>query len=309
MTPAGDVSLKYGVFYLLERIAVASLIIAIFLGVEIYLIEKLKISFHRLSFFDRITRLNETYSLLVRTYKRLADSHPKSFFTMPEEKRREFSLLRKEFLLVDEVVEGRDPDELAKEMFKDKDWTLENLRSTLEIDSDARNLFNWVSEPIDEKDIQVRTSVDSNLLREKINHLFNLRKYTRAQLVENNQIIKRLHSFTRIIFLLIGGALAAPFFDFGVTKFWSTYLFIAGSFGFLFKSSFRTTFEAMILIFARHPFDVGDIVLIDDMKLSVVVMRVFTTLFTRVDNGNEVYITNSRIIDKNIVNLSRQNKT
>jgi hypothetical protein len=309
LSPAGEISLKLGVFYLFERLAAAALVVVAFLGTERYLIEKLKLSFHRISFFSRITELNETYSLLARAFKRLSDSHPTSFFTMPEEKRKEFSLLRKEFLSVDEAIEGRKPEDLAKEMFKDKTWTLEELDFSLGIDSEARNLFKWVSEPIDDKDPADRTVIDADLLKIKIARLFDQRKYTRAQLIENNRIIKRLHSITRIVFLLLGGALAAPFFDFGVGKFWATYLFVAGSFGFLFKSSFRTTFEAMILIFARHPFDVGDVVLIDDLKLNVIIMQVFTTRFTRVDNGNEVYIPNSRIIDKNIVNLSRQNKT
>lgn len=64
-------------------------------------------------------------------------------------------------------------------------------------------------------------------------------------------------------------------------------------------------FNSLILILVEHPYDVGDTVIIDGVKLRVAAIDVFTSTFLRVDTGAVMYKLNKNVAVKNILNPHR----
>jgi len=73
---------------------------------------------------------------------------------------------------------------------------------------------------------------------------------------------------------------------------------------FVFGPSAKSIFESIIFVFVTHPFDSGDMVVIDDMWLNVQSIGLITSVFRRVD-GQETYAPNSMLATKYIYNVRR----
>ncbi|GLT81132.1 hypothetical protein SLA2020_525350 [Shorea laevis] len=76
---------------------------------------------------------------------------------------------------------------------------------------------------------------------------------------------------------------------------------------FMFGSSLRTVFEAIIFVFVIHPFDVSDRCVIDGVQMVVEEMNLLTTVFERYDN-EKIYYPNSVLATKPITNFYRSEK-
>lgn len=76
-------------------------------------------------------------------------------------------------------------------------------------------------------------------------------------------------------------------------------------FSFIFGNAAKNLFESMLFIFSIHPYDVGDMVMIDDSHMFVLEFGLFSTTFQRVD-GQVVVAPNSILSSKkHIVNIRR----
>ncbi|EHS63598.1 uncharacterized protein PGTG_20692 [Puccinia graminis f. sp. tritici CRL 75-36-700-3] len=76
-------------------------------------------------------------------------------------------------------------------------------------------------------------------------------------------------------------------------------------FSFIFGNAAKNLFESMLFIFSIHPYDVGDLVAIDDVHMFVTEFGLFSTTFQRVD-GQVVVAPNSLLISKkHILNIRR----
>lgn len=155
------------------------------------------------------------------------------------------------------------------------------------------------------------------LLLERIKVAYYSRHGTddeQAATAKDVHILKRLHAVLRVVFFVIGGVVAAPFFDFGTARLWVTYGVLMATLGFMLKGAARTAFEALILVFVRHPYDVGDEVVIEGMvtRLKVTEIKMFTTQFEKREEDGAaaaaaeiLYIPNARIMDKSVANITR----
>nr|XP_043627209.1 mechanosensitive ion channel protein 10-like [Erigeron canadensis] len=84
-------------------------------------------------------------------------------------------------------------------------------------------------------------------------------------------------------------------------------LFISSQFllaVFTFGNSAKSTFEAMIFVFLKHPFDVGDRCVIDGVQVVVEEVSILTTVFLKYDN-EKIYYPNSILATKSISNFNR----
>ncbi|MED6173978.1 hypothetical protein PIB30_064684 [Stylosanthes scabra] len=99
-----------------------------------------------------------------------------------------------------------------------------------------------------------------------------------------------------IVWLLIMGFLTTH-----VLLFISSQLLLAV---FIFGNTAKTVFEAIIFVFVRHPFDVGDRCVIDGVQMTVEEMNILTTIFLRYDNEKISY-PNSVLANKPISNFYR----
>ncbi|KAH9465217.1 hypothetical protein Pst134EA_013111 [Puccinia striiformis f. sp. tritici] len=76
-------------------------------------------------------------------------------------------------------------------------------------------------------------------------------------------------------------------------------------FSFIFGNAAKNLFESMLFIFSIHPYDVGDMVSIDDKEMVVMEFGLFSTTFVHLD-GKMVVAPNSQLIGKkHIVNIRR----
>lgn len=76
-------------------------------------------------------------------------------------------------------------------------------------------------------------------------------------------------------------------------------------FSFVFGNAAKNLFESMLFIFSIHPYDVGDLILIDDSPMFVLEFGLFSTTFQRVD-GQVIVAPNSVLFGKkHILNVRR----
>ncbi|GMH16003.1 hypothetical protein Nepgr_017844 [Nepenthes gracilis] len=69
---------------------------------------------------------------------------------------------------------------------------------------------------------------------------------------------------------------------------------------FIIGDTCRTLFEGIMFAFVKHPFDVGDLCIIDDCQLEVKQIGVLTTIFLAIDGSKEMWYPNSILITKAI---------
>ncbi|XP_024980652.1 mechanosensitive ion channel protein 10-like isoform X1 [Cynara cardunculus var. scolymus] len=73
---------------------------------------------------------------------------------------------------------------------------------------------------------------------------------------------------------------------------------------FMFGTSAKSAFEAIIFVFVMHPFDVGDRCVIDGIQVVVEEVNILTTVFLRYDN-EKIFYPNSILAMKAISNFNR----
>ena len=93
------------------------------------------------------------------------------------------------------------------------------------------------------------------------------------------------------------------------------YTFITGAgglifgLGFLFKDSCEKIFKSFIFVLVEHPFDIGDTVIIDKTRYTVLEMKLFQTTFKRLSDSTVTYIPNNALFSKYIYNEERSEIT
>ncbi|KAK9911500.1 hypothetical protein M0R45_035407 [Rubus argutus] len=74
--------------------------------------------------------------------------------------------------------------------------------------------------------------------------------------------------------------------------------------GFMFQNMCKTMFESIIFVFVMHPFDAGDLCVIDGVQMVVEEMNILSTVFLRYDN-EKIYYPNAVLLTKPISNFRR----
>ncbi|GAB2221829.1 hypothetical protein Droror1_Dr00013020 [Drosera rotundifolia] len=72
---------------------------------------------------------------------------------------------------------------------------------------------------------------------------------------------------------------------------------------FIFGDTCKAMFEGIILAFIKHPFDVGDLCVIDETEMEVKQINILTTTFLRLDTKRNALYPNSVLAAKAIINL------
>ncbi|GMN75536.1 hypothetical protein TIFTF001_056784 [Ficus carica] len=86
-----------------------------------------------------------------------------------------------------------------------------------------------------------------------------------------------------------------------VLLFLSSQLVVAA---FIFGNTCKTIFEAIVFVFVMHPFDVGDLCVVDGVPLLVEEMNILNTVFLKLNN-EKVYYPNLVLSTKPISNYYR----
>ncbi|XP_078154396.1 mechanosensitive ion channel protein 5-like [Carex rostrata] len=133
---------------------------------------------------------------------------------------------------------------------------------------------------------------------------FRDRKALALTLNDTKTAVNKLHQIVNVVvgvvvfvlWLLILGIATTQFF-----VFLSSQLVLAV---FIFGNTLKTLFEALIFLFVRHPFDVGDRCEIEEVQVVVEEMNIMSTVFLRDDNL-KIYYPNSVLATKPISNYYR----
>ncbi|GMH17605.1 hypothetical protein Nepgr_019446 [Nepenthes gracilis] len=78
---------------------------------------------------------------------------------------------------------------------------------------------------------------------------------------------------------------------------------------FIFGDTCKTLFEGIIFAFVKHPFDVGDLCIIDNIEMEVKRMGILTTSFLKMGTKDQALYPNSILATKSIVNLKETDPT
>lgn len=122
-------------------------------------------------------------------------------------------------------------------------------------------------------------------MREAVQRIYRERKALSTSLKDMSSAVRKLDGIMLVLGLIIVIFIWLLIFDGNATlaNLVPFATFILG-FSFVFGNSARTIFESMVFIFSVHPYDVGDLVFIDDQPLIVREFGLVSTVFNRVDN-------------------------
>jgi hypothetical protein len=315
------------ILYFGERLLIGLMAIMAAVGVERWILERLRENMQQApSHRDLLERDVQRYALLSRVYERLVRRGGRFF--MPSLSQQQFTFMNahmlERLLWQDDPDLSSNPEHIAKDLLDA--LSIDRLtrsvlgRTNRLHERDIDDLFHWLLPSKTDKDIREDGEEDEFVnqgeLVGKIEELFRERQQCQHRSKAREYILHKLHGILRVVFALIGASMASPVFDFGTGKVWASYALLAGSLGFTFKGAAKTGFEALMLLFVRHPFDIGDTVVIDGVELIVDRLQVFTTRLLKPNNPEDGggkraerhtiwYVPNSKLMDKNIVNLTR----
>ncbi|WFD08614.1 hypothetical protein MVES1_003990 [Malassezia vespertilionis] len=98
---------------------------------------------------------------------------------------------------------------------------------------------------------------------------------------------------------------AFAIFNVNVAQTVSTFYSMGIAFAFVFKESAQNLFDSIIFIFVSHPYDTGDVVMLEDNVYVVKQLRLLSTRFTNTADNSDLYIANPILSQSSIINFRR----
>ncbi|KAF5748352.1 mechanosensitive ion channel protein 10 [Tripterygium wilfordii] len=141
-------------------------------------------------------------------------------------------------------------------------------------------------------------------LKEWVIKVFNGRKALAHALSDTKTAVKQLNKLVTGILIVVSFVVWLLLMEIATTKvlvLLSSQLVLAA---FMFGSTCKAIFEAIIFVFVMHPFDVGDRCVVDGVPMLVEEMNILSTVFMKLDN-EKVYYPNSVLATKPISNYFR----
>ncbi|KAL5559510.1 hypothetical protein UlMin_035721 [Ulmus minor] len=146
--------------------------------------------------------------------------------------------------------------------------------------------------------------IDREALTDWVVKVYNARKSLAHALNDTKTAVKQLNKLLTGIVVLGTFVIWLMLLDLSTTKvfvFLSSQLIVAA---FMIKNTCSITFEAIVFVFVIHPFDVGDLCVVDGTPMLVEEMNILTTIFLKLNN-EKVYYPNSVLSTKPISNYYR----
>lgn len=300
--------LAYGKNIMMQRnIEIGLVLLAIFssvLAIEKYLMQMVALSFHRMAFSSRISESNHQFSYLLKLYEAVKFGKPRVLSSTSSVNLLDIDssadLSFDKGLHLTSVHRAKS---VAKLIFRTLLPGGDSNRDYLVVE----DFVKWTNHPQETfacLDLDNSGKLFANEIEEAVIEIYNTRDSLCRGLKSNGKIVKKLDGLFLFIAFVLGGILSSPIFDVGTGKLLAALGVLSTGFGFLFNSTAKSCFESLLFVFIQHPFDVGDRVLIDDENFVVDDIEIFTTKLIRWD-GVAVYITNSTLCSKTILNIRR----
>lgn len=146
--------------------------------------------------------------------------------------------------------------------------------------------------------------IDRKALTDWVVKVYNDRKALAHALTDTKTAVKQLDKLVTAIVVVVTIIVWLLLMGIATTK---VIVFLSSQFvaaAFVFGTTCRTIFEAIIFVFVMHPFDVGDRCVVDGVPLLVEEMNILTTIFLKLSNEKISY-PNSVLATKPISNYNR----
>lgn len=296
----------------LESMLVAILVFVFILAIEKYIVAMFQESFHRIALAPRIVSCNAKFNVLTRLYRA---RHPT---------RTTLSTATLSSLHAG-GRNGKEADEVAPtRLAEDKGIDLSSAQRAHAV---ARSIFKTLcpanrdyltsadfrpyfalgehDEAFRVFDVNRKGMLSRNDFRVAVESIYEERFRTASALIANSNIVKKLDWTLLVVFSLFGGLLALCIYNSGTFSWVSSLGAFLLGFSFLFQTTVTRIFDTFLFVFVEHPYDVSDNVIVDNERLVVREIEVFTTIFKRHD-GVTVYSPNSALKSKTIYNRQRR---
>ncbi|EPQ31950.1 uncharacterized protein PFL1_00149 [Pseudozyma flocculosa PF-1] len=125
-----------------------------------------------------------------------------------------------------------------------------------------------------------------------------------ASMIDVDSAVGRLDSIFMSVFVLIAAVIIAALLSVKFSTLVTSFGTVILGLSWLIGSTAQETLAAILFLFVKHPYDVGDRVDIGDDSYIVKEMRLLTTVF-KTTNGKNVMISHAQLAQKPIVNLRR----
>ncbi|KAN0066543.1 hypothetical protein ACQY0O_000637 [Thecaphora frezii] len=125
-----------------------------------------------------------------------------------------------------------------------------------------------------------------------------------ASMRDVDSAVGRLDSIFMSVFVLIAAVIIAALLSVKFSTLVTSFGTVILGLSWLIGSTAQETLAAILFLFVKHPYDVGDRVDIGDDSFIVKEMRLLTTVF-KTTNGKSVMISHAQLATKPIVNLRR----
>lgn len=286
----------------IETFLVLMAVFSTVLALEKYMIQMIRLGFHKKAFADRIGDSNRHFGYLLKLYEAVKFGKP-----------RVLSSSSVSLLDIDSTVDLKADNALnLTSVHRAKSVSRLIFRTLLPANSgrdyllveDFEKFTALSKEAFDCFDLDLSGKLMEKELEEAIVDIYFIRHNLIRGLKSNGKIVKKLDILLLVVSFILAGLLSSPIFDIGVGNLLGFLGVLSTGFGFLFHSTAKSCFEAILFVFIQHTFDVGDRVIIDNENFVVEDIEVFTTKMTRWD-GVVVYIANSALCSKVIQNIRR----
>lgn len=193
---------------------------------------------------------------------------------------------------------------LAKKLFTNlayhkKTLVADDFIPYFKTEAEAREAFSFF-------DADRNGDISKNEMREAVQRIYRERRALSTSLKDMSSAISKLDLVLMSIGLIIVVFIWLLIFNRNATvaNIVPLSTFVVG-FSFVFGNSAKTIFESMIFIFATHPYDVGDLVFIDDVPMFVKEFGMISTVF-RTTTNQEVVAPNAMLASSKYIHNSRR---
>ncbi|XP_008452778.2 mechanosensitive ion channel protein 10-like [Cucumis melo] len=146
--------------------------------------------------------------------------------------------------------------------------------------------------------------IDMKALTNWVVKVYQGRKTLAHALKDTKTAVKQLDNLVAALIVIVTAVIWLLLMEIATTK---VLVFLLTQFAvaaFMFGNTCKNTFEGLIFVFVMHPFDVGDLCVVDGIQLLVEEMNILTTVFLKLNN-EKVYYPNSVLATKPITNYYR----
>ncbi|KAJ1929827.1 hypothetical protein IWQ60_000856 [Tieghemiomyces parasiticus] len=141
-------------------------------------------------------------------------------------------------------------------------------------------------------------------MRAKIMAIYKERRDLNSSLRDMSQIVGKLDKIMIVICVILIAIFSSMVFGQNPASTLVSFGTLFVGWSFIFGATLKNMFECLIFLFITHPYDAGDLVVINGITMTVTKVRVLSTIFTRGD-GQYVVAPNSALLNLFINNLRR----